>query len=127
MIIRAIRATAHSGGYGLGVGPDTRPQEHWSAAVRTDLREKFGFAEKSYQWTYALVETANKRLIVKIDLSGLSARSRHRPQRPRDALFRSTLELGLIKRVKVTPLVGNDMTPGPVENDLPTNFAGWLV
>ena len=116
-----------SGGYGLASG-ETYDPEDWSAAVRTDLREKFGFGEKSYQWTYALVETANKRLIVKINDVG--------PLRPGRIIdlnvramryFDPTLELGLIKRVKVTPLVGNDMTPGPVENDLPTNFAGWFV
>ena len=116
-----------SGGYGLASG-ETYDPEDWSAAVRTDLREKFGFGEKGYQWTYALVETANKRLIVKINDVG--------PLRPGRIIdlnvramryFDPTLELGLIKRVKVTPLLGNDMAPGPVENDLPTNFAGWFV
>jgi len=116
-----------SGGYGTASGEIYDP-EAWSAAIRTDLRDKFGFATKSCRPTYALVESADKRLIVKINDVG--------PLRPGRIIdlnvramryFDPTLELGLIKNVKVTPLVGNDMTPGPVENDPPTNFAGWFV
>lgn len=102
--------------------------EDWSAAIRTDLRDKFGFGKGSCQSTYALVESAAKRVIVKINDVGPL-----RPGRIIDLNIRAmryfdpTLELGLIKNVKVTPLVGNDMTPGPVENDPPMNFAGWFV
>jgi rare lipoprotein A len=117
----------HAGGDNTASGEKYDPED-WSAAIRTDLRDKFGFGKASYQSTYALVESADKRVIVKVNDVG-----RLRPGRIIDLNIRAmryfdpTLELGLINNVKVTPLVGNDMTPGPVENDPPTNFAGWFV
>ena len=116
-----------SGGYSTASGEKYDPED-WSAAIRTDLRDKFSFGKRSCQSTYALVESADKRLIVKINDVGPL-----RPDRIIDLniqamrYFDPTLELGLIKNVKVTPLVGNDMAPGPVVNDPPTNFAGWFV
>jgi len=117
----------HAGGPSLASGEKYDP-EGWSAAIRIDLRDKFNFAKGSCQPTYALVETGDKRLIVKVNDVGTL-----RPGRIIDLNVRAmryfdpTLELGLIQNVKVTPLVGNDMTPGPVENDPRTNFAGWFV
>jgi rare lipoprotein A len=107
---------------------ETYDPEDWSAAIRTDFRDKFGFGKKSFQSTYALIESADKRVIVKINDVGPL-----RPGRVIDLNLRAmryfdpTLELGLINNVKVTPLAGNDMTPGPLEHDPPTNFAGWFV
>ncbi|MGO9701894.1 MAG: septal ring lytic transglycosylase RlpA family protein [Xanthobacteraceae bacterium] len=118
-----------SGGYSMASGEKYDP-EAWNAAIRADLRDKFGKVGfgKNYRPTYALVESADKRVIVKIsDVGPL------RPDRIIDLNIRAmryfdpTLKLGLIKNVKVTPLVGSDMAPGPVENDPPTNFAGWFV
>ncbi len=117
----------NAGGNSTASGEKYDPED-WSAAIRTDLRDKFGFAKGSYQSTYALIESVDKRVIVKINDVGPL-----RPGRIIDLNIRAmryfdpTLELGLINNVKVTPLVGNDMTPGPVENDPPTNFAGWFV
>jgi rare lipoprotein A len=117
----------HAGGAHTASGEKYDPED-WSAAIRIDLRDKFGFARGSCQSTYALVESADKRLIVKINDVGTL-----RPGRIIDLNVRAmryfdpTLELGLIKNVKVTPLVGNDVAPGPVEHDPPTNFAGWFV
>jgi rare lipoprotein A len=117
----------HAGGGKTASGEKYDPED-WSAAIRVDLRDKFGFGKTSYQSTYALVESADKRVIVKVnDVGSL------RPGRIIDLNIRAmryfdpTLELGLINNIKVTPLVGNDMTPGPVENDPPTNFGGWFV
>jgi len=117
----------HAGGAHTASGEKYDPED-WSAAIRIDLRDKFGFAKGSCQPSYALVENADKRLIVKINDVGTL-----RPGRVIDLnvramrYFDTTLEVGLINKVTVTPLVGNDMAPGPVENDPPTNFAGWFV
>ena len=101
--------------------------EGWSAAIRIDLRDKFGgvrFA-KSYRPTYALVESADQRVIVKINDVGPLGPGRIIDLNIRAMrYFDPTLKLGLINKVKVTPLVGTDMPLGPVENHPPTNFAG---
>jgi rare lipoprotein A len=118
-----------AGGPRMASGEKYDP-EGWSAAIRTDLRDKFGEVGfgKNYRPTYALVESADKRVIVKINDVGPL-----RPGRVIDLNIRAmryfdpTLKLGLIKNVKVTPLVGRDVTPGPVEDNPPKNFAGWFV
>jgi rare lipoprotein A len=121
------RADIHAGGADTASGERYDP-EGWSAAIRIDLRDKFGFTKGSCQSTYALVESADKRLIVKINDVGTL-----RPGRIIDLNVRAmryfdpSMALGLIKNIKVTPLVGNDMPPGPVEKDPPRNFAGWFV
>ena len=80
--------------------------EGWSAAIRTDLRDRFGFGKGSCRSTYALVETADKRLIVRINDVGPLRAGRVIDLNVRAMrYFDPTLELGLIKRVKVTPLV----------------------
>jgi rare lipoprotein A len=118
-----------SGGDSMASGEKYDPED-WSAAIRTDLRDKFGKVGcgKNYRSTYALVESGDKRVIVKINDVG--------PLRPGRIIdlnvramryFDRTLQLGLIKDVKVTPLIGGDIEPGPVEDDPPTNFAGWFV
>ena len=120
------RSDRAAGGAGTASGEKYDPQD-WSAAIRIDMRDKFGLEKGSSQSTYALVESADKRLIVKINDVGTL-----RPGRIIDLNVRAmryfdpSLELGLIKNVKVTPLVGKDMAPGPVENNPPTNFAGWF-
>jgi rare lipoprotein A len=118
-----------SGGSGMA-SSEKYDAEDWSAAIRTDLRDKFGNVGfgKNYRPTYALVESGDKRVIVKInDVGSL------RPGRIIDLNIRAmryfdpTLQLGVIQNVKVTPLVGSDIAPGPLDNDPPTNFAGWFV
>src|SRR4029450_6846597 len=53
----------------------------WTAAIQTDLRETFGGIRhsKDYRPTYALVEVAEKRAIIKInDCRAGQTRARHR-------------------------------------------------
>jgi rare lipoprotein A len=89
----------------------------WTAAIHTGLRENFGGVRygSEYGPTYALVETADKHVIVKINDVG--------PLRPGRVIdfseqtmrfFDPTLQQGLVKRVKVTPLAGDHWIPGPV-------------
>jgi|ERR1700757_1058818 rare lipoprotein A len=87
----------------------------WAAAIQSDLREKFGGVRRGNRTSYALVEGINKKVIVKINDVG--------PLKPGRIIdfneqtmryFDPTLRLGLIHRVKVTPLSGDDWVPGPI-------------
>ena len=87
----------------------------WTAAIRTDLRGMFGGVRLGKRIRYAMVEGINKRVIVKINDVG--------PLKPGRIIdfneqtmryFDPTLQRGLIDNVKVTPLDGDDWTPGPV-------------
>jgi rare lipoprotein A len=98
----------------------------WTAAIRTNLRERFGGVRygKLYHPAYALVERGDKRVIVKInDIGPL------RPDRVIDLNERSMryfdpfLRRGLIPDVKVTLLPGEDWTPGPVGGEQLISFA----
>jgi rare lipoprotein A len=88
----------------------------WTAAIQTTLRERFGGVGfgKTYQPTYALVSSADKQAIVKINDVG--------PLKPGRVIdfneqtmhyFDPDLQLGLI-RITVTPLPGNNWSAGPV-------------
>jgi rare lipoprotein A len=88
----------------------------WTAAIQTKLRERFGGVRfgKTYQPTYALVSSADKQAIVKINDVGplmpgrvidLNEQTMH--------YFDPSLQLGLI-RITVTPLPGDNWSPGPV-------------
>jgi rare lipoprotein A len=89
----------------------------WTAAVQTDLREQFGGVRygKLYQPTFALVQSGEKQMIVRINDVG-----RLRPGRVLDLNERSMryfdpfLSRGLVEDVRVTLLPGADWTPGPV-------------
>jgi peptidoglycan lytic transglycosylase len=96
--------------------------EAWTAAIHIDLRARFGGVRfgRSYRHAYALVESEDKRAIVRINDVG--------PLRPGRVIdlnertmryFDATLELGLLPNVRITPLDGSDWTPGPVENASP--------
>jgi rare lipoprotein A len=90
--------------------------EAWTAAIRTDLREKFRGVRygKSYQPAFALVENADKQVIVKINDVGPLRDGRvidFNEQTMRH--FDPTLRRGLIDEVIVTPLLGDDWRPGP--------------
>lgn len=87
----------------------------WAAAIQTDLREKFGGVRPGNKAGFALVEGVNKKVIVKINDVG--------PLKPGRIIdlneqtmryFDPTLQLGLIHNIKVTPLSGDDWSPGPV-------------
>jgi len=89
----------------------------WTAAIQTGLREQFGGVRfgKLYQPTFALVESGEKQVIVRINDVG-----RLKPGRVLDLNERSMryfdpfLSRGLIEDVRITLLPGGDWTPGPV-------------
>ncbi|MBR1133113.1 septal ring lytic transglycosylase RlpA family protein [Bradyrhizobium iriomotense] len=101
-------------------GPKTASGERydpsvWSAAIKTSLRRKFGGVQFGARPKFALVEAVGKKVIVKINDVG--------PLRPGRIIdfnertmrhFDPSLELGVIKDVKVSPLAGDDWTLGPV-------------
>jgi peptidoglycan lytic transglycosylase len=110
------RGGSDSGGKRTASGEPYDPAA-WTAAIRIDLREQFGGVRygKDYLPTYALVESGEKQVIVKInDLGPLT------PDRVIDLNERSmryfdpSMKLGLIQDVKITPLPGVDWSPGPI-------------
>ena len=87
----------------------------WAAAIKTDLREKFGGVQYGARPKYALVEGAGKKAIVKINDVGPLTPGRIIDFNERTMRhFDPSLRLGVIAEVKVTPLSGDDWTPGPI-------------
>ena len=86
----------------------------WAAAIQTDLREMFGGVRHSSRASYALVEGTNKKAIIKINDVGPLVPGRVIDSN--NALLDPTLRLGVIQNVRVTPLSGDDWTPGPIGN-----------
>jgi peptidoglycan lytic transglycosylase len=92
----------------------------WTAAIRIDLREQFGGVRygKNYRPTFALVESGEKCVIVKINDVGPL-----KPDRVIDLNERSmryfdpTQQLGLFSDVKVTLLRDDDWTPEPIASE----------
>jgi rare lipoprotein A len=91
--------------------------DKWTAAIQIDLRDAFGGVGfgKDYRAAYVLVESGDRRMIVKINDVG--------PLRPGRVIdlneramryFDETLLVGLIPDVKLTPLPGDDWMPGPI-------------
>jgi rare lipoprotein A len=87
----------------------------WAAAIQTDLRGKFGGVHHGTRTAYALVEIGGKKAVIKINDVG--------PLKPgriidfdKQAMryFDPSLQRGVIRGVKVTPLEGDHWTPGPV-------------
>jgi rare lipoprotein A len=92
----------------------------WTAAIRIDLREQFGGVRygKNYRVSYALVESGDKHLIVKINDVGPLAPGRVIDLNERSMrYFDSSLQAGLVRNVKVALLSGEDWTPGPIGNE----------
>ncbi|MCK1738100.1 hypothetical protein IVA79_29935 [Bradyrhizobium sp. 138] len=101
-------------------GPSTASGERydpsvWAAAIKTNLRQKFGGIKFGARPKYALVEAVGKKVIVKINDVG--------PLRPGRIIdlnertmrhFDPSMELGVIPDVAVKPLSGDDWTTGPV-------------
>jgi rare lipoprotein A len=90
----------------------------WSAAIQTNLRKKFGGVRYGARPKYALVNGVGKKVIIKINDVG--------PLKPGRIIdfdertmryFDPTLRLGVIHNVRVTPLPGNDWTPGPIAEE----------
>jgi rare lipoprotein A len=101
-------------------GPETASGERydpfsWSAAIKTNLRNLFGGVKFRERPKFALVEAIGKKVVVKINDVGPLTPGRIIDLNERAMrFFDPTLELGVIRGVKVTPLSGNDWTPGPV-------------
>jgi len=87
----------------------------WAAAIKTNLREEFGGVRYGARPKYALVEGEGKKAIVKINDVGPLTPGRIIDFNERTMrYFDPSLERGVIDGVKVTPLFGDDWTPGPV-------------
>jgi rare lipoprotein A len=87
----------------------------WAAAIQTNLRGRFGGVRHAGRPNYALVESAGKKVIVKINDVGPLAPGRiidFNKQTMR--YFDPSLRRGVIHSVKVTPLPGNRWTAGPI-------------
>jgi len=83
----------------------------WTAAIRTDLRAQFGGVRfgKNYQPTFALVQSSDKQVIVRINDVGPLKRGRIIDLNERTMrYFDPTMQIGLIDKVTVTPLAGQD-------------------
>jgi rare lipoprotein A len=94
--------------------------DKWTAAIQIDLRDAFGGVGfgTDYRAAYALVESGDKRMIVKINDVG--------PLKPGRVIdlseramryFDETLLVGLVPDVKLTLLPGGDWMPGPIASD----------
>jgi rare lipoprotein A len=98
----------------------------WTAAIRTDLRTQFGGVRfgRNYQPTFALVQSKDKQVIVKINDVGPLKPGRIIDLNERAMrYFDPTRQLGLINDVTVTPLAGQDWALGPVDEDQPVSVA----
>jgi rare lipoprotein A len=106
-------------GYREG-GPGTASGEPydsaaWAAAIQINLREAFGGVYYGRSPSYALVEGMNKKVIVKINDVGPLQPGRIIDFNERTMrYFDPSLQLGLIRDVRVTPLLGDDWTAGPI-------------
>jgi rare lipoprotein A len=105
-----------SAGGKLTASGENYSADSWTAAIQTKLRRFFGgvFSGKAYRPRFALVETVNKRAVVKINDVG--------PLKPGRIIdlneqamqyFDPTMQRGVIKSVKVTPLPGEHWIAGP--------------
>jgi rare lipoprotein A len=92
----------------------------WTAAIQLRLRGRFAGVRygTSYRPAYALIESDDKRLIVKINDVGPLAPGRVIDLNERAMrFFDASLERGLLPGVRITPLDGSHWTPGPVDGD----------
>jgi rare lipoprotein A len=87
----------------------------WAAAIKTDLRKEFGGVRYRGALKYALVEGEGKKAIVKINDVGPLTPGRIIDFNERTMrYFDPSLQRGVIDGVRVTPLFGDEWTPGPV-------------
>jgi rare lipoprotein A len=87
----------------------------WAAAIKTNLRKKFGGVHNGARPKYALIEGAGKKAIIKINDVGPLTPGRIVDFNEKTMrYFDPSLRLGVIGGVKVTPLSGDDWTPGPI-------------
>src|SRR3954464_11484786 len=92
-------------------GPNTASGERydpsaWSAAIKTDLRKRFGGVQFGERPKYALVEAVGKKVIVKINDVGPLTPGRIIDLNERTMRhFDPSLQAGVIPGVKVRPLL----------------------
>jgi len=87
----------------------------WAAAIKTNLRKEFGWVRYGARPKYALVEGEGKKAIIKINDVGPLTPGRIIDFNERTMrYFDPSLRRGVVDGVKVTPLSGDDWTPGPV-------------
>lgn len=89
----------------------------WTAAIQTNLRDEFRGVRygKDYQNSFALVESADKKAIIKInDVGPLTPGRIIDLNEQTMRYFDPTFTLGVVQSVKVTPLFGNDWSTGPI-------------
>jgi len=101
----------------------------WTAAIQSDLRDKFGGVRfgRLYQPAYALVEAETKRIIVRINDVGPLKAGRVLDLNERSMrYFDPFLTRGLLDNAKITLLPGEDWTPGPVGSAHLLDLAGSL-
>lgn len=99
----------------------------WTAAIQTDLRNKFGGVRygRLYQPAYALVESGQKQVIVKINDVGPLRSGRVLDLNERSMrYFDPFMTRGVIDDVRITLLPGEDWTPGPIGDVDMIGFAG---
>jgi len=91
----------------------------WTAAIKTNLRKEFGGVRYGASPKYALVEGAGKKAIIKINDVGPLTPGRIIDFNERTMrYFDPSMQRGVIGGVKVTPLSGDDWTPGPVASQV---------
>jgi rare lipoprotein A len=101
-------------------GPNTASGERydpsvWAAAIKTNLREKFGGVQYGARPKYAVVEAIGKKVIVKINDVGPLTPGRIIDLNERTMrYFDPSLQRGVIHGVTVRPLAGDYWVPGPV-------------
>jgi rare lipoprotein A len=100
-------------------GPETASGERydpsvWAAAIKTNLRQKFGGVQYGARPKYAVVEAVGKKVIVKINDVGPLTPGRIIDLNERTMrYFDPSLQRGVIHRVTVRPLAGDYWIPGP--------------
>ena len=101
-------------------GPNTASGERydpfsWSAAIKTNLRDLFGGVKYRERPKFALVEAKGKKVVVKINDVGPLTPGRIIDFNERTMrYFDPSLQQGVIRDVKVTPLSGDHWALGPV-------------
>src|ERR1700750_3258745 len=100
-------------------GPETASGERydpsvWAAAIKTNLRQKFGGVQYGARPKYAVVEAVVKKVIVKINDVGPLTPGRIIDLNERTMrYFDPSLQRGVIHSVTVRPLAGDYWIPGP--------------
>ena len=105
----------YRGGGGQTSSGERYDPHAWTAAIQIKLRGIFGGIHHRRTAGYALIESMSKRAIVKINDVGPLEPGRIIDFNERTMrYFDPTLQRGLIRNVKVTPLHGAGWTAGPV-------------